>query len=83
MTDPSSDQSLHFREGASLLAQLEQRAAQLEADNHRLRRQITRQDDQIRDLTDTLDAARATNRDLMNQLNRGTARQPRPEPRKI
>lgn len=62
-----------------LLAQLEQRAAQLEADNHRLHRQVARQDDQIRDLTDTLDAARATNRDLMNQLNRGTA-PPRPTP---
>lgn len=59
-----------------LLAGLEQRAAELEADNHRLRRQTTRQDDQIRDLSDTLDAARATNRDLMSQLNRQSASRP-------
>jgi chromosome segregation ATPase len=56
-----------------VLTQLEQRAAELEADNHQLRRQATRQDEQIRELTDTLDAARATNRDLMSQLNRSTA----------
>ncbi|MGV1010519.1 MAG: DUF6262 family protein, partial [Dermatophilaceae bacterium] len=67
-----------------LLAQLEQRAAELEADNHQLRRHASRQDDQIRDLTDTLQAARATNRDLMSQLNRGTPpRRPRPDPTKI
>lgn len=67
-----------------LLAQLEERAAKLEAENHHLHRQTARQDDQVRDLADTLDAARATNRDLMNHLNRGTApRRRSPEPTEI
>jgi uncharacterized phage infection (PIP) family protein YhgE len=54
-----------------LLAQLEQRAAELETDNHRLHQQVTRLNGELRELSDTLDAARTTNRDLMNELNRG------------
>lgn len=61
-----------------LLAQLEERAAELEADNHRLRRQVTQLNGDLRDLTDNLDAARTTNRDLMNELNRVTHPDPRP-----
>jgi predicted nucleic acid-binding Zn-ribbon protein len=55
------------------LTQLERRAAELEADNHQLRRQVTELTDELRDLNDTLDAARTTNRDLMNELNRDAA----------
>jgi cell division protein FtsB len=62
-----------------MLARLEQRAAELEADNHRLRRRVAELDGQVRDLTDNLDAARTMNRDLMNELNRdATPRRPRP-----
>lgn len=64
-----------------LLAQLEQRATELEADNHQLRRQAAQHEDQTRELTEALHAARTTNRDLMNELNRGTPqRRPRPVP---
>lgn len=58
------------REISPLLAQIEQRAAELETDNHRLRQQITQLNSDVRDLNDALDAARAMNRDLMNELNR-------------
>jgi chromosome segregation ATPase len=62
-----------------LLTQLERRAAELEADNHRLRRQVVQLDEAVRDLTDNLEAARTMNRDLMNELNRDTPpRRPRP-----
>lgn len=53
-----------------LLDQLEQRAAELEADNHRQRRRISQLEVEVRELTETLDAARAMNRELMNELNR-------------
>ena len=43
---------------------------QLETDNHGLRQQITQLNSDVRDLNDALDAARAMNRDLMNELNR-------------
>lgn len=55
---------------APALDELEQRAAELEADNHRQRDQITRLEADHRELADTLDAARAMNRELMNELNR-------------
>jgi len=58
------------REISPLLAQIEQCAAELETDNHRLRQQITQLNSDVRDLNDALDAARAMNRDLMNELNR-------------
>jgi len=53
-----------------VLDQLEQRAAGLEADNHRLRRRITQLEGDMHELTDTLDAARAMNRELIGELNR-------------
>jgi predicted RNase H-like nuclease (RuvC/YqgF family) len=53
-----------------LLDQLEQRSAQLEADNHRQRQRITQLEADTRELTETLQAARAMNRELMNELNR-------------
>lgn len=55
-----------------LLDGLEQRATELEADNHRLRQRVAQLENNARELTDNLDAARATNRDLMNELNRRT-----------
>jgi hypothetical protein len=56
-----------------MLDQLEDRAAELEADNHALRQRIARVEAERDELVDTLDAARALNRDLMNQLNREPA----------
>ena len=53
-----------------LLDQLEQRSSELEAENHLHRQRITQLEAEVRDLTETLDAARAMNRDLMNELNR-------------
>jgi predicted RNase H-like nuclease (RuvC/YqgF family) len=53
-----------------LLDQLEQRSADLEADNHRQRQRITQLEADTRELTETLQAARAMNRELMNELNR-------------
>ncbi len=55
---------------APALDELEQRAAELEAENHRHREQIARLDADGRELADTLEAARAMNRELMNELNR-------------
>ena len=54
----------------SLLDQLEQRGAELEADNHRQRQRIAQLDSEVRELTETLDAARAMNRELMGEINR-------------
>lgn len=64
-----------------LLDQLEQRSAELEADNHHQRQHVARLEAEIRELSETLDAARAMNRDLMSELNRkaGTGRHS-PEP---
>ena len=53
-----------------LLDQLEKRTAEFEADNHRQRRRISQLEVEVRELTETLDAARAMNRELMNELNR-------------
>jgi len=55
-----------------LLDQLEDRNAELDADNNRLRQQVSHLDGQLRELTDTLDAARAMNREFMSKLNRDT-----------
>jgi len=54
----------------SLLDQLEQRGAELEADNHRQRQLITRLEAEVRELTETLEAARAMNKELMTEINR-------------
>jgi len=54
-----------------MLEQLEERSAELEADNHTLRQRVTQLEGELSERTDTLDAARAMNRELMNELNRG------------
>jgi chromosome segregation ATPase len=56
-----------------LLDRLEQRAADLEADNAQLHQRIALLEGQARELTETLEAARAMNRELMGELNRGAA----------
>jgi peptidoglycan hydrolase CwlO-like protein len=56
-----------------MLDQLEDRAAELEADNHALHRRVANLESERNELTDTLHAARAMNRELINQLNRETA----------
>lgn len=53
-----------------LLEQLEQRSAQLEADNHAQRQRIAQLEAESRELADTLEAARAMNRELMTEINR-------------
>jgi hypothetical protein len=50
--------------------ELEQRTAELEAENHRQREQIAQLEADGRELAETLEAARAMNRELMNELNR-------------
>jgi chromosome segregation ATPase len=60
----------HGRALAPVLDELEQRAAELEAENHRQREQITQLEAEGRELVETLDAARAMNRELMSELNR-------------
>jgi len=49
---------------------LEERASDLEADNHRQRLHIAQLEAEVRELNDTLDAARAMNRELMAELNK-------------
>jgi chromosome segregation ATPase len=58
------------RATAPLLDQLEDRAAELEADNHQLRRRVTELETELRETVDSLCAARAANRDLINMINR-------------
>lgn len=55
---------------APALEELEQRAAELEAENHRQCELIARLEADGRELAETLDAARAMNRELMNEVNR-------------
>lgn len=62
-----------------LLERLEQRAAELESQNHDQRQRIAQLEAEVRDLTETLDAARAMNRELMAELNRPSSD---PEPSK-
>ncbi|MGH9008251.1 MAG: DUF6262 family protein [Acidimicrobiia bacterium] len=57
------------RIAAPLVEQLEDRAAELEADNARLRRRVAELEHERRELGETLDAARAMNRELMTELN--------------
>ncbi len=54
-----------------MLEQLEERSAEVEADNHTLRQRVTQLEGELSERTDTLDAARAMNRELMSELNRG------------
>src|SRR5665647_178696 len=52
------------------LREIEERFAELEADNHTLRQRVAQLQGELSERTDTLDAARAMNRELMNELNR-------------
>ena len=61
-----------------LLEQLEQRATELEGDNHRQCQHISQLESELRELAENLDAARAMNRELMNELNRGTVTESSP-----
>jgi septal ring factor EnvC (AmiA/AmiB activator) len=63
--DAARDESL-----SPLLEQLEQRTAELEADNHHQRQRINQLEAEAREFADTLEAARAMNRELMTELNR-------------
>lgn len=66
---------------APALDQLEERAAELEADNHRQRQRIAQLEAELRELAETLEAAQAMNRELMSELNRRSdqeARRSRP-----
>lgn len=60
----------------TMLDQLEERSAELEADNHTLRQRVTQLQGELSERTDTLDAARAMNRELMNELNRDAPNHP-------
>ena len=71
-----------------LLGQLEKRSEELEAANHTLRQRVTQLENDTSELADTLEAARAMNRELINEINRpSTARgrradsKPSPTPR--
>ena len=57
-----------------LVEQLEGRGAELETDNAGQRRHVVDLENEIRELTDTLDAARTMNRELMSELNSSTSR---------
>jgi chromosome segregation ATPase len=61
-----------------LLEQLEQRAADLEAGNARLRERIAELQDALRESGETLEAARAMNRELMAEINRSVQPESRP-----
>jgi chromosome segregation ATPase len=58
--------------------QLEDRNAELEAENHRQRTRISQLESEVRDFNENLGAARAVNRELMSEINR---RQPGDRPR--
>ena len=53
-----------------LVGQLEDRATELETENHALRRRLAEFEAGLAESTATLDAARAMNRELMSELNR-------------
>ena len=65
----------HFRgrPANSALGMLEERAAELETDNARLRQQVGQLEADTSELADNLDAAREMNRELMNEVNRRAA----------
>lgn len=66
------------RATSPLLDQLEQQAADLHADNARLRDQIAGLQKAFRESSETLQAARAMNRELMAEINRTAQPQSRP-----
>jgi uncharacterized coiled-coil protein SlyX len=53
-----------------LLDELQERLGDLEVDNAELRQRVAELEHALRETTDTLDAARAMNRELMSELNR-------------
>jgi len=61
-----------------LLDQLEQRNAELEADNHRQRQCLSQLESDVRDLNENLDAARAVNRERLRPLTWCTGSSPPP-----
>ena len=65
----------HFRcrPANPALDMLEERAAELETDNARLRQQVGQLEAGTSELADNLDAAREMNRELMNEVNRRAA----------
>lgn len=65
----------HFRGRPTnpALDMLEERAAELETDNARLRQQVGRLEAGTSELADNLDAAREMNRELINEVNRRAA----------
>lgn len=65
----------HFRgrPANAALDMLEERAAELETDNARLRQQVGQLEADTSELADNLDAAREMNRELMNEVNRRAA----------
>jgi Family of unknown function (DUF6262) len=65
----------HFRGRPTnpALDMLEERAAELETDNARLRQQVGQLKADTSELADNLDAAREMNRELMNEVNRRAA----------
>lgn len=56
-----------------VIDELEERASDLEADNHRQGVRIAQLEAEVRELNETLNAARAMNRELMAELNRTAA----------
>lgn len=66
------------RATSPLIDQLEQRAADLEADNAQLRQDVAKLERNLREANDTLDAARAMNRELMAEINRPGQREAAP-----
>ena len=58
------------RAASPLLDELQDRVADLEADNAQLRGRIAELEQALRETSDTLDAARAMNRELMTEINR-------------
>lgn len=52
-----------------VIDELEERASDLEADNHNQRLRIGQLEAEVRELNETLDAARAMNRELMAEVN--------------
>lgn len=65
----------HFRGRPTnpALDMLEERAAELETDNARLRQQVGQLEADTSELADNLDAAREMNRELINEVNRRAA----------
>jgi chromosome segregation ATPase len=58
------------RAASPVMDRLEERAADLETDNARLRQQVGRLEADTRELSENLEAARDMNRELMNAVNR-------------